>query len=597
MQREILQTRFFTAIKRRINMTFGLGNKGTFKIWIKNLIWTLALFITTSTAFLISAAAANTVAESYSFANAGSLFLQDHSAGTRFFVRAGAPEYMSAYAGAYYVTVVDYPGGLYDFDPSYVANAQVRSELREILAGLDSTQIDHIDIDAYAHRLASASNRELAWKRTVDSKWLVIEEHPEFIPLIRQNIVSREFSDKNTTVIAIWLVDETTAADRAQAAARAEAAAKAEAARIAAEKARAEAERAAAEAEALRKAAEEAEALRIAAEEEAARMELERLAGESASRLAAEEAARRAADEAARRAAEEAARRAAQEAADKAAREAAEMAAVEAARRAAEEAAQKVEEIVEKYPATPGSSDLKIPAFALSTNLLYDAVTAVNFGIEVPLGHRWSLRADYMFPWWVWDQNSRAFQILHLDLSARVYLGERTLKRVMTGWYLSAGAGVGYYDFEPKDTGIQGEEIIGAIGGGYSVLLGKNWSLDLGIGFGPIATRYRHYQGRNNNTKLIYQYDGRWFYFGPTVAKVGLTYTFGFKSRKAAPELDQYGRYLDLEGEYFGKGADGAVVKAAKDNAREAKKAVKAAEKAAKAADKAAKKANKANAR
>ena len=190
-------------------------------------------------------------------------------------------------------------------------------------------------------------------------------------------------------------------------------------------------------------------------------------------------------------------------------------------------------------PAASGSRFAgKHPKFAVTTNLAYDAITAPNFGLIIPAGDHWAITAHYMFPWWVWDHNSRAFEILHWDLGARYYLhAQKPTDRAthtrtkLGGWYLSASAGIGYYDFEPKSKGWQGEEIMASVGGGYSLLLSPRWSLDFGMGFGPVFTKYRYYEGRYNDTRLIYQYKGKWSYFGPTSLNVGLTYMIYRKDR------------------------------------------------------------------
>jgi len=179
----------------------------------------------------------------------------------------------------------------------------------------------------------------------------------------------------------------------------------------------------------------------------------------------------------------------------------------------------------------------KVPYFAATTNLAYDAVTALNFGFIIPAGDHWAITAHYMFPWWIWKGNSRAFQILHWDLGARYYLRPVLTDRAthtrtkLGGWYLSASAGIGYYDFEPNGKGWQGEEVMASIGGGYSLLLSRRWSLDFGLGVGPVFTKYRYYEGRNDHTRLVYQYKGKWSYFGPTSLNVGLTYMFYHKRK------------------------------------------------------------------
>ena len=64
------------------------------------------------------------------------------------------------------------------------------------------------------------------------------------------------------------------------------------------------------------------------------------------------------------------------------------------------------------------------------------------------------------------------------------------------------------------------------MGFGYSMCFDEHWSLNFGIAFGPMYSQYRYYEGRNNNSRLVYQYTGHTWYFGPTDARISLTYLF-----------------------------------------------------------------------
>ena len=67
---------------------------------------------------------------------------------------------------------------------------------------------------------------------------------------------------------------------------------------------------------------------------------------------------------------------------------------------------QKEEEKCSPLPGGTGTRDIfnpviiTKPLFAIKTNLLYDALSAVNLEIEVPVGKRWSVAAEGIFPWW-----------------------------------------------------------------------------------------------------------------------------------------------------------------------------------------------------
>lgn len=183
----------------------------------------------------------------------------------------------------------------------------------------------------------------------------------------------------------------------------------------------------------------------------------------------------------------------------------------------------------------------KAPLFAVSTNLLYTSASALTqfhsipatVGVELPLGQHWSLYADYLVtaPWRAWNNNADCAELMHAGLGAKWFPWTRKQKTVLTGWYLYAGAGAGYYDFERNSKGYQGEEILGALGVGYGIHLGKHWSLDIAAGGGPLFSRYRYYEGRSYNEHLMFRYNGNLNYMGLTDAKFTIRYLF-YRSKK-----------------------------------------------------------------
>ena len=191
----------------------------------------------------------------------------------------------------------------------------------------------------------------------------------------------------------------------------------------------------------------------------------------------------------------------------------------------------------------------RAPLFALTTNLLYTSATVftgfhsvpLTIGVEVPVGQHWSVYSNYMAtaPWRAWDNNAECAELIHLDLGAKWYPGGSFYKpfvhnpnrEVLDGWYAYGAVGAGYYDFERNGKGYQGEEILGTLGLGYGLNLGKNWSLDFALGVGPMFTQYRYYIARNNNQYLAFQYSGTMQYFGVTDAKVTLRYMLHYNRK------------------------------------------------------------------
>lgn len=207
-------------------------------------------------------------------------------------------------------------------------------------------------------------------------------------------------------------------------------------------------------------------------------------------------------------------------------------------------------ETVEVIDTTETPAYIRKPLAALTTNLLYTGGGAIATGFhavpiavgyEIPIGKHWSIHSNYLVtvPWKPWNNNAECAELMHWDIGARWYPGTKFLKpfkakgdtRVLEGWYASASAGMGYYDFQHNGNGYQGEEVLASLGLGYSLAFNDNWSLNFGIGVGPMYTRYRYYEGRQNNQHLVYRYNGKFTYFGVTDAKVTLTYLFYYKKR------------------------------------------------------------------
>lgn len=164
--------------------------------------------------------------------------------------------------------------------------------------------------------------------------------------------------------------------------------------------------------------------------------------------------------------------------------------------------------------------------FALRTNMLYDAVTALNIGVEVPLGEHFSVSASYLNPWWAWGPNDRkyAFQVQELGFEGRYYISPVDGQR-LTGWYAGVYGSSAQYDFQ-WDTKLcyQGEYWSAGISAGYVFSLSRNIFLELGLNLGYLSSDYRHYQPSPDYEHLYrdpYKV-GKFTFLGPTKASVTL---------------------------------------------------------------------------
>ena len=180
------------------------------------------------------------------------------------------------------------------------------------------------------------------------------------------------------------------------------------------------------------------------------------------------------------------------------------------------------------------------PLFALKTNMLFDAALIPNIEIEVPIGKRWSVNGEYMFPWWLLKSNQYCLEILSGGLEGRYWLGStqsREQREVLTGHFVGLYASGGEYDLQWKEGGYQGEFFIAAgFSYGWATRITRNLHLEFNIGIGLLRTNYRHYHAQDNYRTLMWQENGNYTWFGPTKAKISLVWLLNRKMKKGGVE-------------------------------------------------------------
>lgn len=164
--------------------------------------------------------------------------------------------------------------------------------------------------------------------------------------------------------------------------------------------------------------------------------------------------------------------------------------------------------------------------FALKTNLLYDAVTALNFEVEVPLGRRWSIMWEDVFPWWE-KGNKYCFQHWEMGPEVRYWFRPWDPKGVdkLQGFFAGIYGMSAKYDFQyDRSLDYQGEYWSTGLSAGWTKALGRTkWcNLELSLAVGFLRSDYRGYIPADDYSLLIRNpYDvGDFNYFGPTKAKV-----------------------------------------------------------------------------
>lgn len=162
------------------------------------------------------------------------------------------------------------------------------------------------------------------------------------------------------------------------------------------------------------------------------------------------------------------------------------------------------------------------------TNLL---VPGLNFGVEIPIGRHVSIGADYWYPWWLADSNKYCGEMLGWFIDGKYWFTGRNGKYEWTradklkGHALGVYAGGGYYDYQKRRSGYQGEYIDFGVDYTYGLPIGrKKWMrMEFNIGLGCILTQARHYTPTSGYEDLIKDpgvKQNYYTFFGPTRAGI-----------------------------------------------------------------------------
>lgn len=177
---------------------------------------------------------------------------------------------------------------------------------------------------------------------------------------------------------------------------------------------------------------------------------------------------------------------------------------------------------------TAAAKPSMIPLYALRTNLL---VPALNIGVEVPLGERWSVSADYYYPWiWPSKMNRNCFELLGWSVEGRYWFGrDRQPQQRLRGHSVGLYAAAGYYDFERNYQGQQGEFVSTGLDYTYAMGIGrrKRLNLEFTLALGYIRSWGRNYTVPGPGGELYPEPGTVIFdYVGPTKAAVSLVVPF-----------------------------------------------------------------------
>lgn len=188
-------------------------------------------------------------------------------------------------------------------------------------------------------------------------------------------------------------------------------------------------------------------------------------------------------------------------------------------------------------PYTPEPPKFRKTILAARTNLL---IPGMNVGMEIPIGSHWSIGLDYFYPWAVSKDNLWCGEMLGWFIDAKYWFPGKNNKWApdskLKGHAVGLYAGVGYYDYQNKAHGAQGEYLDLGIDYTYALPVANDkLRLEFNIGLGLISTLYRPYYPSSDYEDLIKEPGIKYRstnFFGPTRAGVSLVYPITVTTKK-----------------------------------------------------------------
>lgn len=179
-------------------------------------------------------------------------------------------------------------------------------------------------------------------------------------------------------------------------------------------------------------------------------------------------------------------------------------------------------------------ADKKPLHLAVTTNLLLDAVTIPNLGVEVMLHKRWSVAANWMYTWMKCDHKHRYWRAYGGELACNRRLG-RTPERgnCLAGHHLGVYAQMLTYDVEWGGRGYLGDKWTwgGGLTYGYALPVARCLNLDFTVNVGYLGGIYKEYKPIDEH--YVWQRTRRMRWLGPTKVGVHLVWLLGRGNKNA----------------------------------------------------------------
>ena len=199
----------------------------------------------------------------------------------------------------------------------------------------------------------------------------------------------------------------------------------------------------------------------------------------------------------------------------------------------------------------PADNESRVPLLGMSTNILYDVTYIPGYGITsipslsleyYPRGGRWTIGADVEWPMWKhWDRHD-FMQINNITLWVRRYF--KPDLHLYKGAYLFGNVNAAQYGIGWDDKGWEGEGLGGSLGIGYKKYFGNSrFYFDTGLAAGVFWSQYDPYFWGNEATGwYYYDYAGKpedfqerskhLLWFGPTRLYFSIGYDLLMRKRR-----------------------------------------------------------------
>ena len=175
---------------------------------------------------------------------------------------------------------------------------------------------------------------------------------------------------------------------------------------------------------------------------------------------------------------------------------------------------------------------LSAQEWAIKSNLLYDATTSINLGVERAIADKWTIelsgnwnpfefKDNKKWKHWLVQPEVRYWTCRKFGghfLAAHLWGGEYNVGNIsgLPDFLGTNFSQLDNYRYEGWFAGI-------GVGYGYAWMLGKHWNLEAEVGVGYAYTRFDKFQCIECGERL---YSAPHNYFGPTKLSINLVYLF-----------------------------------------------------------------------